>query len=202
MKNGFIFFLLFLPGLIMAQGWTTKPISVSVFNNATMLPPASLTATFNQPLHPGFTVSYEFGWKEKERHKWFQNATVGYMYHRYAFQSILLFTQAGYRCYFRKFSAEGSLNAGYMHSFFLTERAVQQDDGTYKASQGFGKPQFIFGAGVGLGYNFGNVDKIRRIYLSYDIRLQMPFVSGYTPLLPNGTLSLGMQYTLNDTDQK
>jgi hypothetical protein len=202
MKKGLILFLLFLPWSIMAQGWSAKPIAISVFNNATMLPPASLTATFNQPLHPGFALSYEFGWKDKGRHKWFQNATIGYMYHRYAFQSVLLYTQPGYRHYFGKFSAEGSLNAGYMHSFFLTERAVQQDDGTYKASQGFGKPQFIAGAGIGLGYNFGSTEKIRRIFINYDIRLQMPFVSGYTPLLPNGSLSLGMQFTLNRTDQK
>jgi hypothetical protein len=161
-----------------------------------MLPPASLTATFNQPIHPGLTASYEFGWKETEKHKWFQNAGISYMYHRYVYQAILLNTQAGYRWKLNHFSIEGYLQAGYMHAFLLTDRAVFQSDGTYKYKKGFGKPQFITGAGVGLGYNFGDNIRIRRIFLNYDVRLQMPFVKSYVTLLPNGTLSLGMQFTL------
>jgi hypothetical protein len=196
MKKSILFLILVIPVTLLAQSWKSKPISISVFNNATMLPPASLTATFNQPIHPGLTASYEFGWKETEKHKWFQNAGISYMYHRYVYQAILLNTQAGYRWKLNHFSIEGYLQAGYMHAFLLTDRAVFQSDGTYKYKKGFGKPQFITGAGVGLGYNFGDNIRIRRIFLNYDVRLQMPFVKSYVTLLPNGALSLGMQFNL------
>ena len=197
MKKAILFLSLIIPVAISAQSWKSNPLSVSVFNNATMLPPASLTATFNQPIHPGLTVSYEFGWKETENHKWFQNAGISYMYHRFVYQAILLNSQAGYRWKFNHFSVEGYLQAGYMHAFLLTDRVVPQSDGTYIAKKGFGKPQFITGAGVGFGYNFGNDTRLRRIFLNYDVRLQMPFVKSYVTLLPNGALGLGMQFSLN-----
>ena len=194
MKKIILICLSLMPIAIVAQSWKSKPISISILNNATMLPPASLTAVFNQPLHPGITVSYEFGWKETDKHKWFQNAGISYMYHRFVYQAILLNTQAGYRWKINNFSIEGYLQAGYMHAFYLTDRAIFESDGTYKYKMGFGKPQFITGAGLGFGYNFGDENRIRRIFLNYDVRLQMPFVKSYVTLLPNGALSLGMQF--------
>lgn len=196
MKKAILFLILFMPVALWSQSWKSKPIAISVFNNATMLPPASLTATFNQPIHPGLATSYEFGWKETDKHKWFQNAGISYMYHRFVYQAILLNSQAGYRWKINKFSLEGYLQAGYMHAFYLSDRAVLQDDGTYIAKKGFGKPQFITGAGIGIGYNFGDENRIRRIFLNYDVRIQMPFVKSYVTLLPNGALGIGVQFNL------
>jgi hypothetical protein len=196
MKKFILIVCLIIPVVLSAQSWKAKPIAISIFNNATMLPPASLTAIFNQPIHPGLTVSYEFGWNETLKHKWFQNAGISYFYHQFAYQAILLNTQAGYRWKINQFSLEGYLQAGYMHAFLLTDRVVPQTDGTYEAKKGFGKPQFITGAGVGFGYNFGDENRIRRIFLNYDVRLQMPFVKSYVTLLPNGALALGMQFNL------
>jgi len=163
-----------------------------------MLPPASLIATFNQPLHPGAEASYEFGWKQSTNVKLFQNATIGYFYQRYVYQAILLYSRSGYRRNFGNFSTEGSIQAGYMHALLLTDRAVIQADGTYKAKKGFGKPQFIAGAGLGFGYNLGFEPQLRRIFLNYDFRIQMPFVKSYVPLLPNGILFFGFQFTFNE----
>ena len=50
MKHLGIIFLLLVPFLLVGQAWKAKPFSISVFNNATLLPPGSITATFNQPL--------------------------------------------------------------------------------------------------------------------------------------------------------
>jgi hypothetical protein len=197
MKKSIILLILVSPVLLMGQSWKENPFGVSVFNNATMLPPASFIATFTQPIHIGLTASYEFGWKEAPKHKWFQNAAISYMYHRYVYQAIILESRAGYRWKIRNFSVEGYLQAGFMHAFYLTDRAVLQPDGTYLAKKGYGKPQFLVGAGIGLGYNLGDDKRVRRIFLDYDIiRLQMPFVKSYVPLLPNGTLGLGFQFNL------
>lgn len=180
-----------------------------------MLPLASLTAAFNQPVHPGIAVSYEFNGRETIKNpifrnvntyalggqkvytgKWFQNIGLSYYYHRYVQHAALLTTHAGYRRYIKKFSAEASLHAGYMHSFLLTERFVKKQDGHWNAEKGFGKPQFVAGAGIGIGYDAGFHYNIRRIFINYDFRLQMPFVNSYVPFLPNGLLSVGLQFTL------
>lgn len=195
MKKQILFLLLLFPFGAFAQWLPYGPWSVSVTNTATMLPPASVTAVLFQPVHPGMAVSYEFGWRKKEYSKWFQDAGLSYTYHRFAYQALVLDTKAGYRRYLGNLSLEASLQAGYMHMFLLTDRAVW-DDGSWKSKSGFGKPQFVAGAGVGLGYNIGNEDAMRRIFLHYDFRLQMPFVKSYTPLLPSGILSLGLQFTL------
>lgn len=196
MKKIFIAFILSLPLFLFAQKWGEIPYSVSILNNATMLPPASLTAMFNQPIHPGIMISSEFGWKGNSKGKWFQNASLGYIYHQLANQSFLLFTQAGYRKYISKFTLEGSLHTGYMHCLSLVDRIVQDDNGNYQESKGIGKPQFIFGAGTSIGYRFEPSLKIKRIFLSYDVRMQLPFVKSYVTLLPNGALSLGCQFAL------
>lgn len=196
MKKSIALILLLIPLFMAGQHGKPWLLSVGVFNNATLLPPASVTATFNQPIHFGVTVADEFGWKQAAHHKWFQNAGISYFYHRYVYQAILLNSQAGYRWMIKGFSMEGYLQAGYMHAFYLTDRAVLQDDGTYASRKGFGKPQFIAGAGIGLGYNFGDDEHVRRIFVNYDFRLQMPFVAGYVPLLPNGALGLGFQFNV------
>lgn len=196
MKKAIFILLIMVPVILRAQAWKSNPMAVSIFNNATLLPPASLTAIFNQPIHGGLALAYEFGWNETGKHKWFQNAGISYFYHQFVYQAILLNSQAGYRWNPNRFSLEGYLQAGYMHAFLLTDRAVRHDDGTYVYKKGFGKPQFITGAGMGMGYNFGNAEKLRRIFIDYDVRLQMPFVKSYVPLLPNGALTLGMQFTL------
>jgi len=139
---------------------------------------------------------YEFGWKERPKYKWFQNAGVGLFYHRFLYTAVLLNTQAGYRRKIKHFSVEGLLQVGYMHAFYLTDRAELQSDGTYKEKKGIGKPQFIAGVGIGVGYDLGKENRMRRIFLNYDMRLQMPFVKSYVPVLPNGALSLGIQFNI------
>lgn len=214
MKHRIWIILVLLPWCIQAQSWKSKPFSVSIFNNATLLPPASLTAAFNQPLHPGIAANYEFGWHETIRSpmfqntntfslggrevytgKWFQNIGLSWFHHRYVNHAFSLTTQAGYRKYIKKFTAEISLHMGYMHAQLFTEKFIRRDGMWITAYAPF-RGYFIAGAGVGVGYDAGYRYNIRRIFINYDFRLQMPFVKSYVPLLPNGILSVGMQFTL------
>ncbi|MFA6950441.1 MAG: hypothetical protein WCQ70_07135 [Lentimicrobiaceae bacterium] len=214
MKHMIWIALVLIPCCLQAQSWKSKPFSVSVFNNATLLPPASITAAFNQPLHPGIAVSYEFGWLETIKSpifqntntfnlggrevytgKWFQNIGLSWFYHRYVNHAFTLTTQAGYRKYLKKFSAEASLHMGYMHAQLFTEKFVRRD-GMWIAGYDPFRGYFIAGAGVGVGYDAGYRYNIRRFFINYDFRLQMPFVKSYVPVLPNGILSVGMQFTL------
>ncbi|MHC1773881.1 MAG: hypothetical protein AB9834_00575 [Lentimicrobium sp.] len=215
MIKRFCLVLLMFPVTLVAQPWKSKPFSVSLFNNATLLPPASFTAVFNQPIHPGISFAYEFGGRETIKSpmfrnintyalggskvytgKWFQGVALSWFYHRYVNHAALLTVYAGYRRYLKKFSLEGSLHGGYMHAFLLNERAVMQQNGSWKSEKGSGKPQFVAGAGIGAGYDAGYHYNIRRIFINYDFRLQMPFVKSYVTLLPNGLLSVGLQFSL------
>lgn len=200
---------------IVAQSWKSKPFSVAVINNNTLPFPRSVDATFNEPLHPGVAIGYEFGWfetikspifrnintfalggKKVNTGKWFQNIGLAYYYHKNLNHAFTLTTQGGYRRYIGKFSAEASIHAGYLHALSETERSVQQSDGSWKSQTGIGRSYLITGAGVGIGYDAGYHYNIRRIFLNYDYRIQLPFSSGYVKVLPNGLLSLGVQFTL------
>jgi len=201
------------PGI--AQSWKSKPFSIAAINNATLPFPRSVVATFNEPLHPGIALGYEFGWfetikspmfrnintyalggKKVSTGKWFQNIGLAYYHHKNLNHAFTLTTQGGYRRYFGKFSAEAGIHAGYLHALPETERSVQQSDGTWKPNSGIGRSYLITGAGVGVGYDAGYHHNMRRIFLNYDYRIQLPFSSGYVKVLPNGLLSLGVQFTL------
>ncbi|MGE5356943.1 MAG: hypothetical protein ACM3PT_11960 [Deltaproteobacteria bacterium] len=198
MKRVLILLFIAIPITFFAQKIAKPSFSVSIFNNATMLPPASITAVFDQPIHPGIMFTTEFGWKEKTKGKWFQNANLAYFYHELANHSFLIFSQAGYRRYFGRFTLEGSLNTGYMHCISLVDRIVtDKTTGKYKESKGIGRPQFIFGAGTAVGYRFNTGSRLQRVFLAFDIRMQMPFVKSYVTILPNGALSIGCQFKIN-----
>jgi hypothetical protein len=214
MKTWVWIVLLLIPCSVAAQSWKTKPFSVSLLNNATLLPPKSVIAPFNQPLHPGVSLGYEFGWKETVRNPMFQNRntyilggkevttgkifqdiSLAYYYHRYVNHAFALTTHGGYRKYIRKFTAEISLHMGYLHSQLLTDRLVRRD-GMWVKGFNPARGYFIAGAGVGLGYDAGYRFNVRRFFVNYDFRLQMPFVKNYVPVLPNGIVYVGLQFTL------
>jgi len=213
-RHSLLLLLILLPWISHSQSWKSKPFSICVLNNATLLPPESVTAAFTQPLHPGLRVAYEFGWRETIRNpmfqntntfslggrevytgKWFQDIGLTWFNHQYVNHAFLLTTHAGYRRYIRKFSAEISLHAGYMQSFLYTDKLVRRD-GMWETAYAPWRGYFVAGAGVGVGYDAGYNYNIRRIFVNYDFRLQMPFVKTYVPILPNGILSLGLQFTL------
>ena len=198
-----------------AQTWKTKPFSVALFNNATLPFPQSVGAVFKGPIHPGIELNYEFGWHETLKNpmfrnvntyalggkqvftgKWFQNVGLAWYYHRDVNHAFAYTTKAGYRRYFGRFSAEAALHVGMLHALSLTERSVQIDDGSWKAQGGFGRIYLITGVGVGVGYDAGYHYNLRRIFVNYDYRIQLPFSDNYAKYLPNGLLSLGLQFTL------
>lgn len=213
-KTLFTFILLF-PLIIQAQPWKSKPFSIGVLNNATLLPLKSLTAPFNQPLHPGAELTYEFFGSENFKNpmfrnvdtyalggqrvytgKWFQNIGVSYYYHQFVSQALLITTKGGYRKYLGKFSAEASLHTGYMHYFPLTEEFKNKSNGSWVSATRYGRPQMVGGAGIGIGYDAGYHYNTRRFFINYDFRLQFPFVKNYVTILPGGVLTAGVQFTL------
>jgi hypothetical protein len=102
------------------------PVSISVFNNATALPPGVLRSLFSAPVHPGVQVGTYFPWNSGERHELFQTLKLGYFYHRYSQHGIQIFSEGGYRYHIgRGFSAGPLIGAGYLHSIPDTQILMQ-----------------------------------------------------------------------------
>ena len=195
-------------GAAHAQNWRTKPFSIAVFNNATHPFPKSVVAPFNEPLHPGIELTYEFGWHETIKNpmfrninthslggrqvftgKWFQNVGLAWYYHEDVNHAFTLTTKAGYRKYFGKFSAEAGIHAGILQAVPLTDQSVP-------TRKGLENIYLITGVGVGVGYDAGYQYNIRRIFVNYDYRIQIPFSDFDAKYLPNGLLYVGLQFTL------
>ena len=199
---------------IHAQSWRTKPFSIAVLNNSTQPFPKSLGATFKGQIQPGIEITYEFGWHETMKSgmfrninthalggkrlysgKWFQNVGLAWYYHQDVNHAFTLTTKAGYRKYFGKFSAEAGIHVGVLHALPL-KQSVQQSDGSWRTQRDPGKFHLITGIGVGVGYDAGYQYNIRRIFVNYDYRIQLPFSDFNAEYLPNGLLSVGLQFTL------
>jgi hypothetical protein len=172
--------------------------SLSFFNNATKLPLASFSAVWDQPLHPGVCAGYEFHWRQSS--PWFQTVKLGYYYHQFVQSGIQLYTDYGYRKeFYRSFFIEGAFSLGYLHLISHNEQAELDDTGVYRISNGAGRPQVMFGPSAGLGYNVKIPKATLSIFTSYHVWLQAPFVPGYVPLLPNGSLQVGVRFSVPKT---
>jgi len=112
------------------QRW---PFQVSVFSNATALPPGVLTRIFAEPLHPGFSLGTACTYLRKGRHELLQTAKAGYFYHRYNQHAIQLYTEAGYRWHPRPGLDAGLLiGGGYLHAIPANQVFALNNRGEYE----------------------------------------------------------------------
>lgn len=193
-----LFFCFLLMGGIQANA--QRSYSLSFFNNATQLPLASFSAVWKQPMHPGICAGYEFHWKEGS--KWFQTVKVGFYYHQFVQSGIQLYTDFGYRKTFDKgFFVDASVGLGYLHAIPLTEQAKLNSNGDYEIKNGIGRAQVMTGLTPGFGYRFQLKDSQLSVFTAYQIWLQLPFVPGYVPLLPNGSVHIGARLSINKNSQ-
>jgi hypothetical protein len=189
--------LLLLPVTGMAQN-QGSPLTISVFTNATSLPPGVLANLFVYPLHPGVTIGTAFKYNDSERHEIFQTVKLGYLYHRYSQHAAQLYTEGAYRFNFKNGIGIGPLlGLGYLHSFPDTQIFELQENGEYEKKISFGKPQVMATVAVEAGYTF-SISEARpvRVFMNYQFWLQFPFVRQYVPLLPNTALHVGVSVPL------
>jgi len=197
MKKYFLFLFL-MPGLLYAAADDSlnRPLTLSLFTNATKLPGSGFAGIFNTPVHPGFTVGTEFSYKQTETNKLFQTVRFGYFYHRLAQHAVMLSSEGGYRHTFPcGFSTQTLLGAGYLHSIPALEKFEQNDDGEYVRVGRFGRPQGMAGLTLGIGYNIGKKKPVR-LGIDYQVWFQFPFLAEYVPVLPNTALHLTFSYSI------
>jgi len=165
------------------------PFLISIYNNSTILPGALLKF----PLHPGISIGTMLKYKDSEKSTLFQTFRAGYYYHKYSMSAIQLYTNFGYkRWIFKNIGLDGTLLAGYHHSIPDVQIFKLNGSGQYEAKVIKARSQFITGADFGLSYKLKKDEsKSPELFLRYQFYLEMPFVSGYAPILPNTALHLG-----------
>lgn len=182
-----------LQGITQTKG---RQISVAVTNNHSAYPFASFSKLFSGPFHPGAEAGYQFNWKTKAKHDWWQSFKAGVFHHRFVQTAIPIYTQFGYRYKpFDRLHMQGGLGAGYLHSIPATSVLKDDGNGSYEKAKGIGRPQALVNLSVGVRYVLKG-QMAPSIFLDYVQQLQTPFIKSYVPLLPYNSTSIGVSVPL------
>src|SRR5215468_3233933 len=100
-----------------AQNKRDQYLSFAVLTTQNAKPFGKFAGLFDDVIHPGIQAAYGRNIAIAQHHEWFVELRLGYFYHRYVQHAIPIYLNFGYRYKITKrFSAETSLGAGYMHS--------------------------------------------------------------------------------------
>jgi hypothetical protein len=180
----------------MAQDHSPKDrhLLLSVFNSGTQLPGNFITV----PVHPGVSAGIEFAHNRSTVNRWFQTARLGLLHHQYSQTAVQLYSEGGFRrSVWRGLSAEVRVGLGYLHSFTDVPIFKLKSEGTYKRVSKFGRPQFMTGGALGMGYTFHKSAHPWRLQVDYQFYVQTPFINEYVPLLPVSALHVGSAIPLS-----
>jgi hypothetical protein len=170
-----------------------RNISIAFSNNNTAVPFSKFTKLATGTFHPGIEIGGSINWKTKVNHDWFQNLKLGYLYHHLYQHGISIYTQTGYRFKAgRSYSAETALGLGYLYSIPATQVYKLNGEGTYNDISGKARHQVLAAVDLGVGYLL-NPEARRPVkaFITYQQRIQAPFVKNLMSLLPYNTLLIG-----------
>lgn len=180
---------------IAAHAQKQKYISVAAFNTETDLPFGKFAGLFTGPVHPGIEIGYGKNFSAKQKHEWFVESKLAYFYHRFVQHGFPLYLNLGYRHKFgKRFSAETSVGAGYLHSIPATAKLKLNGNGEYVNNKGAGRMQAMATYGLGFGYTFHfSAANPITIFTMHQLRIQLPFVKSYVTLLPYNSFMIGIR---------
>jgi hypothetical protein len=189
--------LMFFFTATLLQGQSDKNLKqryykIAVSNSHSAKPFGSFSSLFYKDFHPGLDIGYESLLQNKNKHQWFLEMRLSYMFHRWVQHNIALSIDAGYRyAVTSSWSAEIKLGAGYQLSIPDSKVfTITESDGV-KKKKNFGRSQVIgnlgFAVSKDLAPPFGT-----RIFMEYQQRIQAPFIKEYVPVLPYNNLLIGV----------
>jgi hypothetical protein len=168
--------------------------SLALTNNHSAYPFSSFSKLVTGTWHPGFEMGTGFNWSERKKHDWYQEFKLGYFYHQFIQHGIPLYTNFGYRYKFSKhWNAQTGIGAGALFSIPDQDRYKLNDDGNYEKISSL-RIQGMFVFNIGAGYKMELTKKFPlETFLTYQQRIQTPYVPSYVPLLPYNSLMLGVK---------
>jgi hypothetical protein len=185
------YLVVILPFTAFSQGHDL-PVTIALFNESTAIP---YTRFFTTPVHPGIMAGTEFTYKTGDHGRLFQTANLGYYYHNYLNQAILINSELGYAYRFDfGLAPEALLGIGYMQSFATSEE-YQFNDGQYKSGADFGDPRLTVSLSIGVGYYVNpDVRTSPEIFLRYQSWVEYPYSPGFIPLMTHISLQAGVKF--------
>jgi hypothetical protein len=182
---------------ISKKGIRFDHLSLAFTNNHSAYPFASFSKLVTGEWHPGFEMGTGFNWSVRKKHDWYQEIKLGYFNHQFVQHGIPLYTNVGYRYKFSKhWDAQAGLGAGVLLSIPDHNRYKLNNEGNYEAHNKV-RLQGMFVFNVGAGYKFHLTKKHPlEAFLTYQQRIQTPYVPSYVPLLPYNSLMVGMRRDL------
>jgi hypothetical protein len=185
----------------MAQDSTNKNkrrfdhFSIAFTNNHSAYPFSSFSQLLAGTWHPGVELGTGFNWSVKKKHDWYQEFKLGYFYHQFIQHGIPLYTNFGYRYKFSQhWRAQAGLGLGALFSFPDHDRYKLNSNGNYEKISGV-RLQGMFVFNLGAGYQFARTKKHPlEAFITYQQRIQTPYVPNYVPLLPYNSLMFGLKW--------
>ena len=179
-------------------------IGIRLSNNVTGLPVSTYPALFYSNFHPGIDLSLKHRINESEKHQWSLSGNVGLFYHRFIQTGIKIYPSLDYALAFNsKWKLNASLDLGYLLAFNNVAVLELQEGGDYEARTSLkARSQFMVGWRIGASYTPSGKGDGTCYSLAFGTFLQGPYVSGYVPLLPYNSFTVGMERPLNLKKQK
>ncbi len=184
--------VLFITANILAQNSPANNPRFSVTTFSEQL--GFINLKNENPIHLGGTIAIGFAKKQTGIYQSFHNIEIGYFSHETLFQAITLAWKPTYEWQFKKgLHIHGTAGVGYLHAL-PKQQTYTQDNGTYKASNNFGKPSATASIGMGIGYRITPQNNIPiTIFTRYELTAIAPFnIYKDIPAIANTTLSLGV----------
>lgn len=177
----------------MAQ--SNNYISLVVYNTQNAMPFSKLSGLFTDQFHPGVEGIYGKNVSSCKNHDLFLELRLSYFFHRYVQHAIPLYLNFGYRYKITdKFSAESSIGAGYIHSIPATAKLKLNEEGEYQNNKGIGRAQVMATFSLGFDRTFQmKSKKTLAVFISYQQRIQTPFINSYVPVLPYTSFMIGIR---------
>ncbi|MGZ5135600.1 MAG: hypothetical protein ACXWCG_10635 [Flavitalea sp.] len=193
-KMSYLMLLLAAFTFLQAQtSKTQKPhyYQVAVSNSHSAKPFGSFLSLFYEDFHPGIDFGYGSVIKSGNKHQWFLEGRLSYMYHRWVQHNIALYGVAGYRYLVTpSWSADINLGGGYQHSIPNSKVFTITESEGVKKKKNLGRSQAI--ANLSLGINKNISPRGTRVFMEYKQQIQTPFIKEYVPILPYNSLLIGL----------
>lgn len=196
-----LFVFLTFQNPVVSQDTTAKKkrsldhFSIAFTNNHSAYPFSSFSQLVAGTWHPGVEVGTGFNWSIKKKHDWYQEFRLGYFYHQFVQHGVPLYTNFGYRYKFsQRWRAQAGIGLGALFSFPDHKRYKLNSDGNYESISGV-RLQGMLVFNLGAGYQFARTKKHPlEAFITYQQRIQTPYVPNYVPLLPYNSLMFGLKW--------
>ena len=186
--------MIMLSMLTPAMAQSKNYVSLALYNTQTAMPFGKFAGLFGETFHPCIEAGMGKNFSSRQNHDWFTELKLGYFFHRFVQHAIPVSVNIGYRYKFNsRFFAQTSIGGGYLHSIPATSKLKTDENGDYTNDKGLGRIQASVVYDITAGYELKRkTGRSLRLFLSYQQRLQMPFVRSYVPLLPYNSFGIGI----------